>query len=484
MSQKGIAMSRGRSLIAVLVAASLSSCGGGGSSSNGPVTGGGSGGGGVGTDACSLSERQDWTLNVLNEWYLFPDLLDTSVNKASYATVQDYINALVAPARAQQRDRYFTYITSKSEEEALISSGSSAGFGIRLTYDQSANRVFVVEAFENAPAFGSGMDRGTELLAIGTSSTNLQTVSSLMSSGGPEAVIEALGPSDPGVTRVIRFRTASGSEVEQSISKADYSLDPISDRYGVKIIDDGGKKVGYLNLRTFIVSNASNQLRDAFTEFKSQGVTELIIDLRYNGGGLIDVAETFGDLMGASYGGQVFSETEWRPSKASRNSTELFQPESASITPTKIAFIGRGGTASASELVMNSMTPYLANNTALIGTNTYGKPVGQSAFDRDECDDRLRVVTLKTNNANGEGEYFGGLATTFPNTCAAGDDISVQLGDPAEASVSTALDFLAGRSCTAIIGSGKQGAQAIGPRRDLLQPQRPTAVQYRIPGLF
>jgi len=419
----------------------------------------------------------------MDEWYLFPDLLAQNVNPASYSDLQSYIDALVAPARAQSKDRFFTYITSIAEEEALINSGSSAGFGIRLAYDTVNNRVFLVEAYENAPGFGAGMDRGTEILAIGTSSSNLQNVSTLMANGGPQAVVDALGPLDPGVTRVIRFQTASGTITEASITKADFSLDPVSDRYGVRILDDGGKKVGYLNLRTFIVSAADADLRAAFQQFKDAGVTELIIDLRYNGGGLVSIADLMGDLMGADKAGQVFSETVLRPSKSSENETEFFEPQVQSITPTKVAFIGRGGTASASELVANSMIPYLGANTALIGTNTFGKPVGQFAFDRSACDDRLRVVAFKTTNRDGQGEYFDGLAGVFPNTCRANDDIFTPLGDPGEASIAAALDFLGGRSCTAISGTTSRSQQSVA-RRDLLQPERPTAAQYQIPGLF
>jgi len=422
--------------------------------------------------------------SVLDEWYLFPELLSANVNGAAYSDLQSYIDALVAPARAQSKDRYFTYITSIAEENALINSGSSAGFGIRLGYDTSANRVYVLEAYENAPGLGAGIDRGTELLAIGTNSSNLQSVSTLMATGGPQAVIDALGPSDPGVTRVIRFRTASGVTIEASIAKADYSLDPVSDRYGVRIIDDGGKKVGYLNLRTFIVSSADPDLRAAFQQFKDQGVTELIIDFRYNGGGLVSIGNLMGDLMGAGRAGQVWSKTILRSSKSSENETKLFASQSQAIAPTKVAFIGRGGTASASELVINSMLPYLGNNVALIGTNTYGKPVGQFGFDRDQCDDRLRAVTFKTVNANDQGEYFTGLASVMPNTCRANDDIFVPLGDPREASIATALDFLAGRSCTAISEAGLRTTQAVSGERQLMQPERPTAAQHQIPGLF
>ena len=298
-------------------------------------------------------------------------------------------------------------------------------------------------------------------------------------------MINALGPSDPGVTRVIQFRTAAGTTLEQSIAKADYSLDPVSDRYGVRIINDGGKLVGYLNLRTFIVGSADPDLRAAFQQFKDQGVTELIIDFRYNGGGLVRIADLMGDLMNAANVGQVWSKTVVRDSKAAQyNETTNIAAQPQAITPTKIAFIGRGGTASASELVINSMLPYLGNNIALIGTDTFGKPVGQFAFDRSECDDRMRVVAFKTNNANDQGGYYTGLASVMPNTCRADDDIFTQLGEPGEASIATALDFLAGRSCSAIAGGGARTTQSVGAERELLQPDQPNAAQYQMPGLF
>ena len=482
-------MDLGRASLSAILAVSLAACGGGGgggSQSGGePVAGGGGGGGGGGgTAACSVRDRQDWSFAALDEWYLFPDLIDRGLDPASYTTVQSYLDALVAPARAQGIDRGFTFITSIEEENALINSGASAGFGIRLGYDTVNDRVFVLEAYEDAPGLGAGIDRGTELLEIGTTSSNLQSVSSLMASGGPQAVINALGPSDPGVSRVIRFRTASNVTTESTVTKADFALDPVSDRYGAQIINDGGKKVGYLNLRTFIVGSAEQDLRDAYQLFQDEGVTELIIDFRYNGGGLVRIADLMGDLMNAGTVGQVWSKTILRDSKSAQNETTNIASQTEAITPTKIAFIGRGGTASASELVINSMLPYLENNVALIGTNTFGKPVGQFGFDRSECDDRLRAVTFKTVNANDEGEYFTGLASVMPNTCLASDDIFTPLGDPAEASIATALDFLADRSCTAISAEGLRTTQAAGAQQRLLQPDRPNAAQYQIPGLF
>lgn len=472
------------------ILAMLSACGGGGGgSSTSSGTGTGSGGGGTSTgNGCTLAERQSWVLSEMNEWYLFPETLPSTSPSAS--TLTAYVDALTATARSQNRDRYFTYVTSIAEENAYYSSGATAGFGVRFAYDTAARRVFVLEAYEGAPALTAGIDRGAELIAIGTSEASLQTVSNLMASGGAQAVVDALGPSTAGTTRVLRITDSTGTR-NLTVTKADYSLTPISSRYGTKILDDGGKKVGYVNMRTFI-DTSNTQLRNAFAQFRAQGVTEVIVDLRYNGGGLVSVAELFGDLLGRNRStSDVFSITTFRPSKSSNNETDRFGTESSSIAPTKLAFIGTGGTASASELVINSMRPYLGANMALIGSNTYGKPVGQIARDRAACDDRLRVVAFSTQNANNEGFYYTGLANVAGlQTCQAADDYNYPLGDVREASVARALDFLAGRSCTRISEAGvrtasvDRAASATPAARELLIPRAPGTAQRESPGSF
>jgi hypothetical protein len=149
--------------------------------------------------------------------------------------------------------------------------------------------------------------------------------------------------------------------------------------------------------------------------------------------------------------------------------------------PTKVAFIGTGSTASASELVINGMQPFLTTNMALVGSNTYGKPVGQIALDQASCDDRLRAIAFKIENANHQGEYFSGLATTVPNTCRASDDVSHQLGDPAENMIKVALDYLAGRGCTAI---SSIGTQSIATRGVLSDDEAPSTVRRELPGAY
>ena len=471
--------------VIVVLAAAVSACGGGGSDSGGggtvvvpptpptsPPT----------STSCTLRARQDFAFSVLNEWYLFPETLPASLNPAPYTSVQAYIDALTATARGQGRDRFFTYITSIQEENAFFSSGSTAGFGVRLAYQGS--RLFVTEAFEGAPALTAGLDRGTEILAIGTSASNLVTVADILASQGANGVTSALGPSTAGTTRVLRITDAGGTR-EVTVAKADFNIDPLSSRYGSKIIDNGGQRVGYINMRTFI-STADNQLRTAFADFRAQGITNFVIDFRYNGGGLVSTAELMGDLLGGNrFSSDVFSVTRFRASKSSNNETRRFIPGAQSVSPVKIAFISTNATASASELVMNAFIPFLGVNAALVGSNSYGKPVGQIAIDQTACDDRIRVVAFAKDNAAGQGDYYSGLAETMRTTCAAADDITRPLGDPQEASLRTALDFVAGSSCTPVaVGQTTQRTSSSSERRVLPLPQEPTIAQREVPGSF
>ena len=472
--------------IILVLAAGATACGGGG---------GGSGGGTVTVPpaggapppptsaACSLSNRQNFAFSVLNEWYLFPETLPASLSGTPYNSVQAYIDALTATARSQGRDRFFTYITSIAEENAFFSSGATAGFGIRLLYQ--GNRVFIMEAFEGAPALAAGIDRGTEILSIGTTDANLVTVSSIIASQGAGGVSEALGPSTAGTARVLRVTDASGTR-NLTVTKTNFNIDPLSSRYGVKVIDNGGQRVGYINMRTFI-STADNQLRTAFADFRSQGITNFVIDFRYNGGGLVSTAEVMGDLLGGNrFSSDVFSVTRFRPSKSSNNETRRFQPESQSVSPVKITFISTNATASASELVMAAFVPFLGANAALVGSNSFGKPVGQIALDQTACDDRIRVVAFAKENASGQGAYYSGLVGTMQASCAAADDISRPLGDPQEASLRTALDFVAGRACTPVAGGLTSQSETVrlDEQQVLPMPQDPNVAQREVPGAF
>lgn len=471
----------GQRVCSLALAVSLAACGGGGGGSSGGATAVTPPSSPPPTSTCSLRSRQDWAAGVLREWYLFPETLPATLDPTPYASVDDYIDALTATARSQQRDRFFTHLASIREEDAFFSQGASAGFGVRLSYETAARRVFVAEAFEGAPALAAGVDRGTEILAVGETAAGLRLVSDIMATEGAAGVSAALGPATAGITRVVRIADATGTR-EISVTKASFDLPPVSSRYGVRVINDGGQSVGYVNLRTFI-STADAQLQSAFANFRMQGITRFVIDLRYNGGGLVSTAELFGDLLGANrLASDVFSITTFRPEKAANNETRRFQQRSQSVSPARIAFITTGSTASASELVINAMLPYLGDNMAIVGANSFGKPVGQIAIDRAACDDRVRVVAFSTQNAANGGFYYSGLASSVRQSCRAGDDLARPLGDPQEASLRQALNFLAGQSCTPIAASGAQSGLAAGERSGLLKVRQSTVQEREVPG--
>ncbi len=234
----------------------------------------------------------------------------------------------------------------------------------------------------------------------------ISVISDILASGGETALDAAFDTSTPGTVRFLRITDANGTR-DVSVTSADYTLTPVSSRYGSRVIDDNGRKVGYINLRTFITT-ADDQLRSAFATFRDQGVTQVIVDLRYNGGGLLGTAETFTDLLGANRStNDVQAYTTFRTSKSSQNEVRRFAREMNAIAPTRIAFIGTGQTASASEYVINALIPYLHSDLALVGSNTYGKPVGQIAIDNPSCsDDRLRVIAFARQNSARQGDYY------------------------------------------------------------------------------
>lgn len=430
------------------------------------------------SSTCSLANRQAWVRAALEEWYLFPELLDRSVDASSYADIDSYIDALVAPARAQSRDRYFTYLTSIKEEEAYYSSGSTAGIGALLILN--GNRLFLREAYENAPAYAAGMDRGTEILAIGTTTGNLVNVADM----SYEQLVSALGPSDVGVSRVFRFRpmqnATPGDTRIATVTKANYDIQPLSPRYGSTVLESGGKKIGYIHLRTFI-EPAEAQLRTAFSNFRTQGIENVIVDVRYNGGGLVRTAQALSELLNADDAGKEFSTLKLRDSKSSQNETWYFRSQPAAINAVKVAFIGSSSSASASEMIMNAQIPYSGANTALVGQNTYGKPVGQYAFDLEQCDDRLRAVVFRTVNASGDADYYTGMASVMPNACAATDNTAWPLGNSNEGMVGRAVDFIERGSCVPLAASA-QRTMSVAPRP--VMAAHPNVAQIETPGLF
>ncbi len=257
---------------------------------------------------------------------------------------------------------------------------------------------------------------------------------------------------------LFRIRNLDGSEFEETVSHGIVTINPLRQW---RVIDMGGIPVGYVEFATFI-STANPVLNTVFSDFSAAGVTDVIIDLRYNGGGLVDTARLLGDYLGGLVPGLIFSLTVFNDKNSDLNETEFFEQIANSINLSRFVVIATSGTASASELVINSMDPHA--DVTIVGDTTFGKPVGQigALF----CDKILRATAFETLNAINEGGYFDGL----PVDCLAVDDLAEIVGSATDPNLITALTYLGTGACPAAPGMLKAEFDQVLPQIDLRGP--------------
>lgn len=429
----------------------LTACGGGGGSSSAPSEpiaedGAGSDGGSDGSsdssgDSCSVPAQLDFVEEVAQSWYLWFDEL-AEVDKASYTDPAAYLDALTAPLAADLRDPGFSYLTSITADEARFTSGAYIGFGFRYTIT-AANEFVMIDVFEGSPAYQAGFRRGWELLAI-DSGSGFETMAELRDRGASSE--EVFGANEVGVERL--FRLGKGDRLlEVAVAKVELDPPALAGK-PLLLARSGNSPVAYLNLRQFILS-ANDPLSLASQTFAEAGVTDMVVDLRYNGGGLLSVADNMMDLLGGSVANGALSfqlSHNSQHTEEDANQQGFFNELPDTMAPQRIAFITSGSTASASELVINALDPHI--EVVLIGADTYGKAVGQYAFDLEQCDVRLRLTAFEIVNGEGQGGYYTGLYDTGRFTlCSAQDDVFNVFGDPQEASLAAAMGWLATGAC-------------------------------------
>jgi C-terminal processing protease CtpA/Prc len=435
-------------------------------------------GGGSGSGGCSDQRQKRFVLDAAREWYLFRDLLPDTVETGQFENAAALLDALTAEARVEGKDRFFSYLTTPQADDSILQDGQFVGFGFRTQIQ--TDRLWLTDVFENSPASEGGLARGVEITHIDSGSGFVPIATILAADPDLE---QAFGPSTEGIERGIRFLQSDGQMLEAVFSKSIVTIQPVPEG-GARIVAlpaNPTVPVGYLNLRTF-TTTAATPLRNAYEEFRAQGIEYFIVDLRYNGGGFVNIAELIGDLNARGRSTQdVFLEMHFNERKRSNDSVRRFQPQPESVAPVRIAFITTGLTASASELVINSLEPWV--EVAIVGEDTLGKPVGQSGFDMSGCDLRLRLVTFQLTNADGEGEYYEGLASTLPFACRAADDLFRMPGDVAESSTAAALAWLGTGACTEVLTSASRLLKAETGLR-VPQARRTTAAQTYLPGLY
>ena len=425
----------------------LTACGGGGG-------GGGSssnvgGGGNTNTDPCGTAAQIDFVETVANDYYYWYDEL-AQVNKSDYSDASDYLAAIMRPIWCDQedtpgncvssgRDPGFSYLTTIEADQQSFSSGTFYGYGVR--YKLLNNNFYFSDSYEGGPAYDAGIRRGQRLVAVDRGN-GFETWEDLVARQA-ELPAAVFGPRGELQTTVFKVEY-EGVEQDISVTTAETSTPPLAG--GAQLIPTAnGNPVGYMHFRSFI-DDADGPLRDAAETFRGAGVTDLVIDLRYNGGGLLRVAETFLNLLaGDTAEGQTSYIVNLNDKHQDENTVKTFArlQESMSPSPNRIAFITTGGSASASELLINSVAPHVS--VAIVGTETSGKAVGQGAWDlnSNSCETRLRLIAFEIQNGNGEGGYYNGLVSTGRFTyLPAEDDPTRPFGDVTEDSLQTALAWL------------------------------------------
>ena len=407
-------LQRVRLLIAIAL---LASCGGG--SPTAPSSGSSSGG----TSDCSTLGQCSYVRDVLQQYYFWYDQLPNT-SPAGFASPEAYLDAV----RYRTLDTTFSYITSKAENDAFYSDSQVIRFGIG--YKQTGDlELRVTEAYPDGPAAEAGIERGHYLLEV-----NGKPVADLIKSS---EIATIFGPNQIGVTAEIAWRAPGGPVRRATLSKRLVTIPTVSQTALVKA---GSSRVGYIHFRNF-VQPSTEALNTAFQQLRDQGATDLVLDMRYNGGGLVSVAQHLAGLIGgAPLVGQVFVQFTHNDKQTSRNTAFRFESKPQALGVSRLVVIATRASASASEAIINGLRPYM--DVKLIGDTTYGKPVGQYGF--DVCEKVLYPVAFLVTNARGQADYFSGISAD----CAAADDLDRPLADSREASLAEALVVLRSGRCS------------------------------------
>jgi carboxyl-terminal processing protease len=417
----------------LLLGLALGGCGGGDGGSNVQDTL---------SNECSIAAQNTALYQVMQQYYLWYDQLP-QVNPANFASPEILLEAL----RFSPTDR-FSYLTTVAEEQALFGSSQFVGLGFRTLADDDTVRV--TDVFENAPADDAGLVRGSEILAV----NGVPIAQVLLAPGGFSG---SLGPSEAGVQVTLAFRNPDGVARTEVITKDVVTIPPVT---AVRVFEVNGIPTGHLVLRNFVEPSIP-ALDLAFAELRAAGVTQLILDLRYNGGGLVRVVEHLANLLGSRIApGAVFASYQYNDKNAARNESFGFSatPLEAALDLQRLVVISTPATASASEMLINGMDPVV--DTATVGRETFGKPVGQLGF--QFCERVLRPVSFRVVNGLGQGDYFEGI----PADCPAGDTLEVPFGTAGEASFDTAVFWLEQGFCPAT-------AEAFAPMQQRLAAPEP-----------
>lgn len=396
-----------------------------------------------------LSFLRGW----LNENYLWYREIPAAISQADYTNSVAYFNVLKSPlltASGRPKDRYhFTYDSERYDE--LSTRGVDVGYGVAWSRNTGASvpRTWLATTVEpGSPAAAAGVRRGDMLL-------NVDGVDFVSATGAAELALinAALFPLKSGEPHQFVV-TRAGALLAVSMASAKVAVVPVTN---TKVLDTPTGKVGYLS---FGAHNGVSELQliQSFTTLRDAGVGDLVLDVRYNGGGLLYIASELAYMVAgpAATAGKVFErpvhndKTVPREPFVFRATAFGFAAPSPARAGTVLPYLGlkrvtlltTPGTCSASESIINSLRG-VDIEVNLVGGETCGKPYAFTPV--PNCGTTYFAIEFRGVNHKGEGDYADGFAPT----CAVPDDFSKEVGDPAEGMLAAALSYRATGSCPA-----------------------------------
>ncbi|PKM18678.1 MAG: carboxyl-terminal protease [Gammaproteobacteria bacterium HGW-Gammaproteobacteria-15] len=411
------------------------------------------GGGNLDTDSTgqtSICQRTDINSQVfcaLQRDYLWYRDLPASINPNSYSSPNQLLQAVAAP-----QDRY-SFILTRQEYEDRFINATFFGYGFSSVRADNNTALQIAYVYDDGSAAQNGLRRGDKIIEIEGVSV-AQWLSRL--DAGTATNEDIYGPNETGVVRNFVWRKPDASERVADFIKTEVTTNTVLHR---SVTTQGSKRIGYLVFNTFI-ELSETELEEAFAYFATQGVNELVLDVRYNGGGLIRVANQLSTQIARNFvQGQVFLKYQFNDKNTAKNSTTLFALGAGrtALNLPRVFVLTTQSSCSSSELVINSLTPFV--NVVQIGSATCGKPIGQQP---DIIGNYvLFAINFQTVNALDQGGYFDGLQ---PN-CPVNDNIIGDWGVVTDPLYAEAVNYIASGSCSDVaVSSAAVRAEQAKPK--------------------
>lgn len=404
------------SLVALATSLCLVACGGGddGPSATAPSA------------ACDVAAQNDWLRSYFLDKYYWSGS-SPNPDPAGFTSLASYFNALKytnygGPGVVEPWSGYQDSVSYNQ----FFAEGQTLGYGLFVNGNerQLPLRARLIEP--QSPAGAAGLQRGDVIVSVnGVPSSTVIT--------GDFAV---LNPAQAGDQLALVIERAGVQLPPVTLTAALYTLTPVPVTNVLTL--PNGTKAGYLVLKDFI-TQAEAPVVSALASFRAQGATEVIVDLRYNGGGRVSTANLLASqIVGAVHGSKLFTRLVYNAGNQASNSNINLTAAPAPAFGRVVVLTG-SRTCSASELVVNGLAPYV--NVVTIGGATCGKPYGFNPV--ASCGNTFSVVNFQARNANGFGSYENGLTPT----CPVADEFTGALGDPAEKLTGAAMSYLSSGSC-------------------------------------